>query len=79
MAYCDMCSLSLYNEKHGATSTSGLLAKEDNAAPPVPPLWNIPRKRQPITISKRPARVYNALSHDHFQHTDSNCKNGKSK
>uniref|UniRef100_A0A671WV22 Oligophrenin 1 n=1 Tax=Sparus aurata TaxID=8175 RepID=A0A671WV22_SPAAU len=28
--------------------------------------------RQPITISKRPPRVFQALSHDHFQHTESN-------
>uniref|UniRef100_A0AAQ5X271 Rho-GAP domain-containing protein n=1 Tax=Amphiprion ocellaris TaxID=80972 RepID=A0AAQ5X271_AMPOC len=45
---------------------------EDSAAPPVPPPRITPRKRQPITISKRPARVYQALSHDHFQHTESN-------
>ncbi|XP_029956906.1 oligophrenin-1 [Salarias fasciatus] len=43
---------------------------EDSAAPPVPPPRITPRKRQPITISKRPARVYQALSHDHFQHTE---------
>ncbi|XP_055500146.1 oligophrenin-1-like isoform X1 [Leucoraja erinacea] len=29
---------------------------EDNAAPPIPPPRAAPRKRQPITISKRPAR-----------------------
>ncbi|XP_041863482.1 oligophrenin-1-like isoform X2 [Melanotaenia boesemani] len=43
---------------------------EDSAAPPVPPPRIAPRKRQPITISKRPARVHQALSHDHFQHTE---------
>ncbi|XP_070699801.1 oligophrenin-1 isoform X1 [Pempheris klunzingeri] len=43
---------------------------EDSTAPPVPPPRIIPRKRQPITISKRPPRVYQALSHDHFQHTE---------
>lgn len=43
---------------------------EDSAAPPAPPPRINPRKRQPITISKRPARVYQALSHDHFQHTE---------
>ncbi|XP_069002871.1 oligophrenin-1 isoform X1 [Embiotoca jacksoni] len=43
---------------------------EDSTAPPVPPPRITPRKRQPITISKRPARVYQALSHDHFQHTE---------
>uniref|UniRef100_A0A672JJV4 Oligophrenin 1 n=1 Tax=Salarias fasciatus TaxID=181472 RepID=A0A672JJV4_SALFA len=47
---------------------------EDSAAPPVPPPRITPRKRQPITISKRPARVYQALSHDHFQHTESNYR-----
>ncbi|XP_047463139.1 oligophrenin-1-like isoform X2 [Mugil cephalus] len=40
---------------------------EDSTAPPVPPPRITPRKRQPITISKRPARVFQALSHDHFQ------------
>uniref|UniRef100_A0AAQ6A2C6 Oligophrenin 1 n=1 Tax=Amphiprion ocellaris TaxID=80972 RepID=A0AAQ6A2C6_AMPOC len=49
---------------------------EDSAAPPVPPPRITPRKRQPITISKRPARVYQALSHDHFQHTET--PNGES-
>ncbi|XP_037543429.1 oligophrenin-1 [Nematolebias whitei] len=43
---------------------------EDGTAPPVPPPRITPRKRQPITISKRPARAYQALSHDHFQHTE---------
>ncbi|XP_028277656.1 oligophrenin-1 isoform X2 [Parambassis ranga] len=43
---------------------------EDSTAPPVPPPRITPRKRQPITISKRPARVYQALSHDHFQHAE---------
>ncbi|XP_041808016.1 oligophrenin-1-like isoform X2 [Chelmon rostratus] len=43
---------------------------EDSAARPVPPPRITPRKRQPITISKRPPRVYHALSHDHFQHTE---------
>nr|XP_046266776.1 oligophrenin-1-like [Scatophagus argus] len=42
----------------------------DSTAPPVPPPRITPRKRQPITISKRPPRVYQALSHDHFQHTE---------
>lgn len=45
---------------------------EDSTAPPVPPPRITPRKRQPITISKRPPRVYQALSPDHFQHTESN-------
>ncbi|XP_075876459.1 oligophrenin-1 isoform X1 [Nelusetta ayraudi] len=43
---------------------------EDSAAPPAPPPRVTPRKRQPITISKRPARVYPPLSHDHFQHAE---------
>lgn len=48
---------------------------EDSSAPPVPPPRITPRKRQPITISKRPARVFQALSHDHFQQlAESNCQ-----
>ncbi|CAJ1064236.1 LOW QUALITY PROTEIN: oligophrenin-1-like [Xyrichtys novacula] len=43
---------------------------EDSTAPPVPPPRITPRKRQPITISKRPPRVYQALSHHVFQHTE---------
>uniref|UniRef100_A0A8C4NWJ6 Oligophrenin 1 n=1 Tax=Dicentrarchus labrax TaxID=13489 RepID=A0A8C4NWJ6_DICLA len=43
---------------------------EDSTAPPVPPPRITPRKRQPITISKRPPRVYQALSHEHYQHTE---------
>eukprot|EP00064_Thunnus_orientalis_P003347 superscaffoldBa00000270_g3356 len=43
---------------------------EDSTAPPVPPPRITPRKRQPITISKRPPRVYQALTHDHFQHAE---------
>ncbi|XP_041657009.1 oligophrenin-1-like isoform X2 [Cheilinus undulatus] len=43
---------------------------EDSTAPPVPPPRITPRKRQPITISKRPPRVYQALSHHLFQHTE---------
>ncbi|KAM3601727.1 uncharacterized protein V6R79_017824 [Siganus canaliculatus] len=43
---------------------------EDSTAPPVPPPRITPRKRQPITISKRPARVYQAASPDHFQHAE---------
>uniref|UniRef100_A0A8C3AH86 Oligophrenin 1 n=1 Tax=Cyclopterus lumpus TaxID=8103 RepID=A0A8C3AH86_CYCLU len=47
---------------------------EDSTCPPVPPPRITPRKRQPITISKRPPRVYQALSHDLHQHTESNYK-----
>uniref|UniRef100_UPI0037E99F42 oligophrenin-1 isoform X1 n=1 Tax=Semicossyphus pulcher TaxID=241346 RepID=UPI0037E99F42 len=43
---------------------------EDSTAPPVPPPRITPRKRQPITISKRPPRVCQALSHHLFQHTE---------
>uniref|UniRef100_A0AAY4BP46 Oligophrenin 1 n=1 Tax=Denticeps clupeoides TaxID=299321 RepID=A0AAY4BP46_9TELE len=34
---------------------------EENSAPPVPPPRVVPRKRQPITISKRPPRTYPIL------------------
>uniref|UniRef100_A0A667XSE2 Oligophrenin 1 n=1 Tax=Myripristis murdjan TaxID=586833 RepID=A0A667XSE2_9TELE len=44
---------------------------EDSAAPPVPPPRITPRKRQPITISKRPPRVYPPLNPDLFQSTES--------
>ncbi|XP_020485869.1 oligophrenin-1 [Labrus bergylta] len=47
---------------------------EDSTAPPVPPPRITPRKRQPITISKRPPRVYQALSH-HLQHTENGQNN----
>ncbi|XP_026227092.1 oligophrenin-1 isoform X3 [Anabas testudineus] len=43
---------------------------EESTAPPVPPPRITPRKRQPITISKRPARVYQHLSKDLFQFTE---------
>ncbi|XP_019719861.1 oligophrenin-1 isoform X1 [Hippocampus comes] len=39
---------------------------EDSNAPPIPPPRITPRKRQPITISKRPPRLYPPLSHEHF-------------
>ncbi|XP_053187340.1 oligophrenin-1-like [Scomber japonicus] len=42
---------------------------EDSTAPPVPPPRITPRKRQPITISKRPPRAYQAISPDQYQHT----------
>ncbi|XP_053703559.1 oligophrenin-1-like isoform X2 [Synchiropus splendidus] len=44
---------------------------EDSAAPPLPPPRITPRKRQPITISKRPPRAIQPLSHDNFRHTES--------
>ncbi|KAM4620037.1 oligophrenin-1 [Polymixia lowei] len=50
---------------------------EDSAAPPIPPPRITPRKRQPITISKRPARVYKALHNEQFQNTE-NGQNGSS-
>ncbi|KAK2828446.1 hypothetical protein Q5P01_019480 [Channa striata] len=39
---------------------------EESTVPPVPPPRITPRKHQPITISKRPPRVYQALSKDLF-------------
>ncbi|CAL8362594.1 unnamed protein product [Lota lota] len=40
---------------------------EDTAStPPVPPPRVNPRKRQPITISKRPPRIYPSFQHDHL-------------
>ncbi|XP_023266528.1 oligophrenin-1 isoform X3 [Seriola lalandi dorsalis] len=48
---------------------------EDSTAPPIPPPRITPRKRQPITISKRPPRVYQALSHDHFQKAENGPDN----
>lgn len=50
---------------------------EDSSAPPVPPPRITPRKRQPITISKRPARVYQPFSHDHFQQTQNGQTEGE--
>uniref|UniRef100_A0A673A3K8 Oligophrenin 1 n=1 Tax=Sphaeramia orbicularis TaxID=375764 RepID=A0A673A3K8_9TELE len=49
---------------------------EDSTARPVPPPRITPRKRQPITISKRPLRAYQAASQDHFQHTENGQKDG---
>ncbi|XP_071395699.1 oligophrenin-1 [Centroberyx affinis] len=43
---------------------------EDSTAPPVPPPRITPRKRQPITISKRPPRVYQALNQDQLHSTE---------
>uniref|UniRef100_H3BXW5 Oligophrenin 1 n=1 Tax=Tetraodon nigroviridis TaxID=99883 RepID=H3BXW5_TETNG len=45
---------------------------EDSSAPPVPPPRITPRKRQPITISKRPARVFQAVTPDHFHQLTEN-------
>ncbi|XP_062341703.1 oligophrenin-1 isoform X1 [Osmerus eperlanus] len=54
---------------------------EESSAPPMPPPRITPRKRQPITISKRPARAYQALNHDQFQPTENelngNAQNGR--
>uniref|UniRef100_A0A146WXG7 Oligophrenin-1 n=1 Tax=Fundulus heteroclitus TaxID=8078 RepID=A0A146WXG7_FUNHE len=47
---------------------------EDGASPPIPPPRITPRKRQPITISKRPARTYQPLSHEHSQHAENGQK-----
>lgn len=49
---------------------------EDSTARPVPPPRITPRKRQPITISKRPPRAYQAVSQDNFQHTENGQKDG---
>ncbi|XP_029375424.1 oligophrenin-1 isoform X2 [Echeneis naucrates] len=43
---------------------------EDSTVPPIPPPRITPRKRQPITISKRPPRVFQALSPDHFHRAE---------
>lgn len=48
---------------------------EDSSARPVPPPRVTPRTRQPITISKRPARLHTALSPDHF-HSENGQKHG---
>ncbi|KAK9536300.1 hypothetical protein VZT92_006093 [Zoarces viviparus] len=48
---------------------------EDSTSPPVPPPRITPRKRQPITISKRPPRVYQALTPNLFQHTENGQNN----
>ncbi|KAJ0061804.1 hypothetical protein NL108_012456 [Boleophthalmus pectinirostris] len=48
---------------------------EDSSARPIPPPRITPRTRQPITISKRPARVYTALSPEHF-HSENGQKHG---
>ncbi|XP_072302549.1 oligophrenin-1 [Eucyclogobius newberryi] len=48
---------------------------EDNSARPVPPPRITPRTRQPITISKRPARINTALSPEHF-HSENGQKHG---
>ncbi|KAJ7995902.1 hypothetical protein DPEC_G00231520 [Dallia pectoralis] len=43
---------------------------ENSTAPPLPPPRITPRKRQPITISKRPARIYPELPFGQFQNTE---------
>ncbi|KAG7223308.1 hypothetical protein INR49_015664 [Caranx melampygus] len=48
---------------------------EDSTAPPVPPPRITPRKRQPITISKRPPRAFPALSQDNFQKAENGQDN----
>ncbi|XP_076843650.1 oligophrenin-1 [Brachyhypopomus gauderio] len=45
---------------------------EDSSAPPVPPPRVAPRRRQPITISKRPPRLYPALQPPIFESRDQN-------
>uniref|UniRef100_A0A674B3E2 Oligophrenin 1 n=1 Tax=Salmo trutta TaxID=8032 RepID=A0A674B3E2_SALTR len=43
-----------------------------STAPPMPPPRITPRKRQPITISKRTPRVYPAVNYGQLQNTESN-------
>uniref|UniRef100_A0A4W3JQD5 Oligophrenin 1 n=1 Tax=Callorhinchus milii TaxID=7868 RepID=A0A4W3JQD5_CALMI len=43
---------------------------EESSAPPIPPPRAAPRRRQPITISKRPSRPRHALSHAHSEDTE---------
>ncbi|KAB5522794.1 hypothetical protein PHYPO_G00163510 [Pangasianodon hypophthalmus] len=45
---------------------------EESSAPPVPPPRVAPRKRQPITISKRPPRLYPALQPSVFENQEHN-------
>uniref|UniRef100_A0AAY5L190 Oligophrenin 1 n=1 Tax=Esox lucius TaxID=8010 RepID=A0AAY5L190_ESOLU len=45
---------------------------ESSTAPPMPPPRITPRKRQPITMSKRPPRIYPAVNFGQFQNTESN-------
>ncbi|XP_035289174.1 oligophrenin-1 [Anguilla anguilla] len=45
-------------------------APEESSAPPLPPPRVNPRKRQPITISKRPPRPRPAISHSPFEIPD---------
>ncbi|XP_053473941.1 oligophrenin-1 isoform X1 [Ictalurus furcatus] len=45
---------------------------EESSAPPVPPPRVTPRRRQPITISKRPPRLYPALQPPIFESQEHN-------
>uniref|UniRef100_A0A8C7LCL5 Oligophrenin 1 n=1 Tax=Oncorhynchus kisutch TaxID=8019 RepID=A0A8C7LCL5_ONCKI len=45
---------------------------ESSAAPPMPPPRITPRKRQPITIAKRPLRICLAVNCGQLQNTESN-------
>ncbi|XP_055725810.1 oligophrenin-1-like isoform X5 [Salvelinus fontinalis] len=49
--------------------------EESSTAPPMPPPRITPRKRQPITISKRTPRVYPAVNYGQLQNTE-NEQNG---
>ncbi|KAM6970341.1 oligophrenin-1 [Aplochiton taeniatus] len=51
-------------------------APEDSSAPPIPPPRITPRKRQPITISKRPPRVYPILNYGQFEKNEKEEQNG---
>uniref|UniRef100_A0A8C8GA67 Oligophrenin 1 n=1 Tax=Oncorhynchus tshawytscha TaxID=74940 RepID=A0A8C8GA67_ONCTS len=46
--------------------------EESSTAPPMPPPRITPRKRQPITISKRTPRVYPAVNYGQLQNIESN-------
>ncbi|XP_067853333.1 oligophrenin-1 isoform X2 [Heptranchias perlo] len=48
---------------------------EENAAPPIPPPRAAPRKRQPITISKRPARPRPNLNSSHSEDVEDDAGN----
>ncbi|XP_028838374.1 oligophrenin-1 isoform X2 [Denticeps clupeoides] len=49
---------------------------EENSAPPVPPPRVVPRKRQPITISKRPPRTYPILQMQNPEKQNDHSQNG---
>ncbi|KAJ3589673.1 hypothetical protein NHX12_010516 [Muraenolepis orangiensis] len=50
--------------------------EDSSSAPPLPPPRATPRKRQPITISKRPPRIYPALHPDLLPQNRADGQNG---